>query len=88
MDRYANGTRVRVRVVPLSRDPYSDVWLYENVEGRVLNSNTVSAFQSRMCTVDAGPPHQILVNEYSVLLDTGIEINQIPEECLEELMGM
>ena len=85
MLRYAKGTRVLVRVVPGFRDQYSDIWLYENVSGKVVSSTTVAAYESRSCRVDSGPPRQILVEEYVVLLDNGIEIDHIAEECLEEL---
>ena len=85
MLRYARGTRVLVRVVPGYQDQYSDIWLYENVAGKVVSSTTVAAFESRSCRVDSGPPRQILVEEYVVLLDNGIQIDHIAEECLEEL---
>ena len=37
--QYSNDTRVRIRGGGGFRDPFSDIWQYENLTGKVLSSN-------------------------------------------------
>ena len=57
----------------------------EALVGRVLTSSLVAACSSHRCMVGSGRPVQIWFEEYSVVLDSGVEFSNIPEDCLEEL---
>ena len=86
MSKYVDGTRVRVKAMARPRDPYSDIWQYENLPGEVVYSNLVTAQESPSCTVDSSrPPLQVLRDEYKVRLDIGVTVDHVDEECLEAL---
>ena len=77
MSVYSNGTRVRITSGGGFRDPFSDIWQYENLTGKVLSSNVTDGYPRSSGVHSKGP-----LRSYKVHLDVGIESDQIAEECL------
>jgi hypothetical protein len=86
MGKFAEGARVRVMPKDGAIDPYSKVWQYANLEGKVVRSISVASQRTGSCNVDpSSGPFEALKEEYTVRLDIGIEIDHVSEECLEKV---
>jgi len=84
--KYESGSRVRIRIAEWSRGPYSDLWKYENETGEIVGSSQVVAFYVRPWAIDVNDIAHVL-QVYRVHLDTGFEIDQVIEDCLERFNG-
>ena len=82
MDKYSDGAKVRVKAGGRIRDPYSDIWQYENLTGEIVSSTTVIWQHTRSWERESDSPPE-LVRVYKIHLDIGIVADNVVEDRLE-----
>jgi hypothetical protein len=82
VDNYSCGTRVRINARRGFREPYSDLWQYDNLTGAIISSAAVTRYQIRSWEGDWQTPSEV-VQAYKIHLDIGIDADNVIEECLE-----
>ena len=82
MSGYVSGPRVRIKAGVWPRDAFSNMWQYDGLTGRIVSVTPLIAYRTEGWTKEFSRPFE-LIPAYKVLLDLGIEVDNVTDDYLE-----